>query len=200
MLFWGLAPSVPSDFCGRGPALSSSADVSLYRRGGSAVLGPRAMPSFLPSATLSLLAWVVGGGSIPSPAPSVLTRHSVSLGGHSGGFISPGQCVHSRGVDDLRRLESPSHSLGVPPGVFCYSGGLAASSVAPHFGGLARHSVCLALPPFASHFRGFAGRQPSPLPRLSPHGGLVGGGGGGVGGGAPAGRCAPWSAVHATFL
>ena len=68
-----------------------------------------------------------GGFSVPSLPLSFLSRHSIARGVHSGGFIPPGQCFHSVGVDALRRLDSPSHSLAVPPrGVpplrrhFCY--------------------------------------------------------------------------------
>ena len=46
---------------------------------------------------------------------SFCPQHSVTLEGHSGGFVTPGQLFHSRSVDTLRRLDSPSHSLTNPP-------------------------------------------------------------------------------------
>ena len=60
-----------------------------------------------PVISLSLPLSPHGGGSIPSPLPSVLTRHSVSIRGHSGVFILPGQPLHSRGVDAPWQLDSP---------------------------------------------------------------------------------------------
>ena len=107
-----------------------------------------------------------GWGSIPSPPPSVLPHIYIALSVHSGGFVPLGQCVHSRGVNALQRLDSPSHSLAVPPGVFRHSVGLAASSVSPHSGGIARHSVGLVSLPSASHSIGIAcrvSRRPATL-------------------------------------
>ena len=137
------------------------------------------------------------GGSVPSPPPSVLLRQSVALSVHSGVFISPGQCFHSGGVNALRRLDPPSQSLAVPPGVFRHSAGLAASSVSPHSGGLGRHSVGLADLPSASHSIGLACRvfllagNPLPCrgscPMAASRSCLVGGCEGGIPGFAPAG-------------
>ena len=200
MPFLGLAPSVPSDCRGRGPALFSSTSVSLSSSGAT-FLGPRDAPLFPPSTPLSSLDRVVWGVSVPSPPPSVLPHHSVALSGHSRGFVPPWQCFHSGGANSLRQLDSSSHSLVVPPGVFRHSIGLAASSIALHSGGLARNSVGLAPPPSASHSRGLDGRffsparNPLPCPGSRPMAAfrscLVGGCGGGIGGVTPASRCAP---------
>ena len=65
--FKGLAPSAPSDCCGWGPALLSSAAMPLCGRGGAIVLGPRIMVSLLQSDPLYLLDRVVGG-FFPLPA------------------------------------------------------------------------------------------------------------------------------------
>ena len=80
---------------------------------------------------------LVGGGvSVPYLPPSVLPWHSISLGGHSRGFVPLGQLCHSGGVDDLPRLYSPVHSLAVPPGVFRHSGGLVPPLSVSHSGGI----------------------------------------------------------------
>ena len=55
--------------------------------------------------------------SVPYLPPSVLSWNSVSLWGHSGGLIPPEQLFHSGGVDAPWRLDSPSHSLEIPPWV-----------------------------------------------------------------------------------
>ena len=199
----------PSDCRGRGPALSLSAAV-LLGRGSAAVLGPRALPSLLLSALMSVLARVVGGfPSPPRPNPNP-PRCSVALGVHFSNFVPPGQCVHSRGVDSLRRLDSPSHSLAVPPGVFRHYVGLTASSVSPHSEGIDCHSVDLAALPSTSHSIEIALRVflpvDDPLPRRGSHpmaayrSCLTGGHRGGVASVAPAGRCAPMFTVRAVFF
>ena len=66
----GLALLAPSDFRGRGTALLLSATMSLGR-GNGAVLGPHAIPSLPPLASLSLLAQVVDNNSaVPLPRKS----------------------------------------------------------------------------------------------------------------------------------
>ena len=72
------------------------------------------------------------GVSVPSLPPPVLPRHYLSLGGHSGGFVPPGQLVYSRGVNALRQLDPPSHSLAVLPVVFRHSVGLMPTLLALH--------------------------------------------------------------------
>ena len=78
-----------------------------------------------------------GGGGPFLPCPHLYVPwNSVSLGGHSGGFIPLGKFFHSRGFNALRRLESPSPSLTSPPGVFRLPGGLTAPLPAPHSQGI----------------------------------------------------------------
>ena len=74
----------------------------------------------------------VGGGSVSSLFPSVFHWHYVYFGGHSRGFIPLGQLFHSGVVNAPRQLDSPSHSLATPPGVFCPSRGLASPLSASH--------------------------------------------------------------------
>ena len=65
-----------------------------------------------------------GGVSVPSLPPPVLPWHFFSLGWHPKGFVPPRELFHSGGVNALWRLDSSSHSLAIPPGVFRHSGGL----------------------------------------------------------------------------
>ena len=139
----------------RGPALLLSDSVPLGR-GSTSVLGPHVMPLLLPYTLLYALAWAVKRFLSPSyprlsspvtPLPLVSTPE----------VSSPlGQSVHSGGVNALRRLDCPSHSWAVPPGVFHHSVGIVASSVFPHSEVLARHSVGLAALLSASHSIGLA--------------------------------------------
>ena len=75
-----------------------------------------------------------GGGGVlfPSLPLSVLPRFTLAHGCHSGGFVTPGQLYHSGGVDALWQLDSPTHSLVVPPSIFSHSGGLATPLLATH--------------------------------------------------------------------
>ena len=92
---------------------------------------------FANSAVIDRLGVSVGGGVSVSPPPSSIRPwHSISLGGHSGGFIPLGQLFHSRGVNYPWRLDSPSHSLAIPPGVFRHSGGLWALLSYPYSRGI----------------------------------------------------------------
>ena len=70
--FWGLALSALSDCRVWGPARSLSAAVPCCGRGSAVVLVPGTISILLPPAPLSLVAWVVGGGSILSPFLFVL--------------------------------------------------------------------------------------------------------------------------------
>ena len=67
------------------------------------------------------------------PVPGTLSPSE----GHSGGFVPLGQFFHSGGVSSPRQLDSPSHSLAIPPGVSRYSGGLRPPLSSSHSGGLA---------------------------------------------------------------
>ena len=120
-------------------------------RNGSAVLGLRVMSLLPPPALISSVSRVVVGVSVPSLPLSVLPRDSLTLGGSSGGFVPTGKLVHSGGVDALRQLDSLSHSLLLPPGVFRHSIGLAAPLFSPNLEGLNSHSVGLADPLLAFH-------------------------------------------------
>ena len=107
------------------------------------------------------LGFLSGGGvSVPYLPLSVLLRNSFSLVGHSGGFVPPGHLLHSRGIDALRLLDSPSHSLTVPPWIF------------PP---LLRPCGPPSCPTLLRTLRpGFtAVRQTFPLPIISPYGGLL---------------------------
>ena len=73
-----------------------------------------------------------GGLSVPSPPLFILPWHSVSLGGHSEGFVPPGQLFHSSGFGSPWRIDSPSHSLAIRPRVFFHSGVVAVPLTAPH--------------------------------------------------------------------
>ena len=56
------------------------------------------------------------GVSVLYLPPFVRPWHSVSLEGHSGGFLPLGQLLHSGGVGAPRRLNLPSHSPEIPRG------------------------------------------------------------------------------------
>ena len=81
----------------------------------ASVPGPPVRSSSPLLALRALVARVVEGVSILSLPPSVFPRHSIILSDHSGGFVPPEQLCHSGGVDALRRLDSPLHSLSPPP-------------------------------------------------------------------------------------
>ena len=168
MPFSGLAPLVPSDCRGRGPALSSSSAISLGR-GGAAVLGPRALQLLTPSDPLSALAQVVWGlPSPPRPLPSSPVTLSPSVA--TPGVSSPRGNVSTPGVlmpcDDSTPPPTPWRSpwgfqtLRRPRGI------LRIHSLRRAWSPLRRP----ASPSFASHYIGLACRVfPStgyPLPCL----------------------------------
>ena len=80
-------------------------------------VGPVRLVIYLspPLSPLTSVYRVVGEVSVPSLPPSAPPRHSVSLGGHSGGFVPPWQLFHSRGINAPWKLNSPHHSLAPPP-------------------------------------------------------------------------------------
>ena len=151
-----------------------------------------------------------GGFSVLSPPQSVFPHHSLTRGGHSGGFVPLGQLCHSGGVGALWQLDPPSHSLAGPPWVFRHSGGLAALLLVRYSGGLVGHSRGLAAPVVAPHSRKFSGRvfppacKPHPFrrpcPMVAPRSRLVGGREGGFPGVAPAGYRFTQTPVHTAFL
>ena len=100
--FLGLAPLAPSDCCGWVPALllsSATPPLRAWRRRRP----PPARYGLVAAIVSSLLAWLGGRGvSVPYPTLSVLPRHSLTLDGHSGGFVPPWKIFHSGGVDALR--------------------------------------------------------------------------------------------------
>ena len=119
---------------------------------------PQPVPHPLVAAAGSVRLFFSGGGgflssSCPLPSSPIIPSPLV---GTPEVLSPPGQLFHSGGVNALRQLDSPSHSLMVPSGVFCHSGGLAAPS----------------LPPTSEDSpAGFsASRQNLPLPWFSPHG------------------------------
>ena len=109
-----------------------------------------------------------GGFFVSSPPPSVLPRSARSRGGHSGGFVPPGQLSHSRGVVDLWQLDSPAHYLAGPLWVFRHSGGLTSPLLVPHSGGLVGHFGGFAAPIVAPDSQGFAGTFSLPTSFSTP--------------------------------
>ena len=87
---------------------------------------PRPARHYLVAAAGSARLGCSGGGgvSIPSPPLYVLPWESFSLSEHPGCFSPKGKLFHYGGVNYLRRLDYPYHSLAVPPGGFFHSGGL----------------------------------------------------------------------------
>ena len=127
-----LTPLVPVVCLSRFPAPYLSTVLPRCGCIASTVPGPPVLSSYLPPDLCASVAWVAGGVSVPSPPPYVFPRHSLTLGGHSGGFVPLGKLCHSGGVNALLRLDSPVHYQAVPPWVLCHSGGLAASLLFPH--------------------------------------------------------------------
>ena len=97
--------------------------------------------------------WVV---SVPSPPLYVRPWHSVDLKGHSGATLP------LQGGWYPLATRPPSHSLAIPPGVFCHSGGLSPPLSVSHSRGLAgrvsRRLTTLSLYAFLPH------APPPPLP------------------------------------
>ena len=83
-----------------------------------------------PSARSRLGCWLV---FVSSPPRTVSTQNSVTLSGHSVGFVPLGWSLQSWGFRSPRRLESPAHSVTlVPPLRILHSLILVASSAPSH--------------------------------------------------------------------
>ena len=191
MPFSDLVPLAPSGCLCRVPVLSLSAAVSRCGLSGAAVPEPRGIASSPPVAPRALVARMVEGFMFPPCPPSVLPQNYFSFCGNLRGFIPLRQLFHSGGVDALRQLDSPSHSLAPPPRVFRHSGGLMPPLSVSHSRGLA---VRVFLP--AGNPHPFPSSRPMAASRTSCGCVL----GYGVGSGAPAGRCVPWIIFRADSL
>ena len=108
-----LAPSAPSDWRGRGPALPSFSTVFVMS-GGPYVRCSPIGSSLPPLAPCILVDRAVGGfsSSLPRSCPSRLYC------GPLWGFVTLGLLIQSGGVGAMRRLDSPAHSVACAPPYF----------------------------------------------------------------------------------